>query len=170
MRPKRQRELNRLADRTLGNMLRAYEHGQTEAAYEALLFCVEHEMTAPAWALEAWAAVQGTEHDRKKRRPQEHGWVRMLRIWAVEKSAKQKRYGRGREGDKYVRAARLLKNMDPRVFFGLPVVAGAWQVKKSYLRFKRSGKLGYIPLSFWKVFAARALEVEIRRQKRVLSA
>ena len=155
-----------LSDRVLVNMQRAYEHGHDEAAHEALLFCAEHERTAPAWALEAWAAG---EHPKKLRRPREHPWVTMLRVFAVVKCTSRKQYGRG-NGDESERAARFLATMNPDVFFDLPVLGSARAIKRSYLRCLKNRNIGYIPLRFWRVFAERAVKVELRRQERIKSA
>ena len=135
------------AKRVLNSMERAYRGGYTEAALDAMLFCADHGIAPPGWVLKGWAIYERTREDQKGGRPIREAWVNLWRVWAVGKCSNQ-RYGRSKQGDKYERAARLLRNMNPRVFAGLPVAASAEAIKKSCLHFKRNHRLGYVSYQF----------------------
>ncbi len=131
-------------DRALGNMERSFKRGDKPAAAHALRYCAENKLTVPRWALEGWAAYQGDPVEKT-----EHPWITMLRIMAVMKCSKQRylcHVQQDRYNDKYTRAARYLDKLNPRLFGGLRVLAGAEAIKKTYLKFIRTGIIGGIPL------------------------
>jgi hypothetical protein len=134
--------------RILGWMERAYRGGYPEAVVDAMVYCAGHGVVAPGWVLEGWAKSERSRPNQKVGRPNREVWVNLWRVWAVGKCSHQQPYGRSRQGDKYERAARLLESTNPRLFAGLPVVGSANAIKKSYLQFKHTRKLGYISSQF----------------------
>jgi len=135
--------------RVLRSMERAYRGGHLSAAWDALHFCADRGITPPAWAVKGWSLFDRQSHGTKSEgRPHRDAWIQLWRVYAVLQCEKQGRYGRSKQGDKYVRAARLLANLNPRLFAGLPVVASADAIKKSYLEFRRTRRLGDISSEF----------------------
>jgi hypothetical protein len=131
-------------------MERASKAGYKKASTDALLFCEKEKVPVPRWALTNWAQSQRSGPEKKDGRPALHPWVVAWRVLAVERCAKQPKYGRDRQGDKYERAHRLLETTNPCLFAGLPIVVSAAAVKKTYHDFRRSRRLGYISPEFFK--------------------
>jgi len=132
---------------TLDLMKRAFEAGHVEAAIDALLLCAKEKTAVPRWALEGWAESRRSDLKGKEGRPARHPWVDLWRVWAVERCARQG-YRRDKRGDKYDRAHRLLKTINPRAFAGLPVVVSPAAIKKSYRDFRRTRGFRYMSLEF----------------------
>lgn len=153
-----ERKLRRLSDAgrklypskiVLMSMERAFKAGYREASTDALLFSYKEGVEVPRWALKSWAESQRSGPNEKGGRPVRHPWVVLWRVWAVERSTRQDKYERDRRGDRYERARQLLETMNPRLFAGLPVLATAEAIKKSYRDFRRSGRLGYLSPKFF---------------------